>query len=123
MADLILVIGALTTRLGASSPYVKGGDILLAMASIRRSLHETHYFVCSCARRQQRRRKLAEVVTHEHIFHPLATASKLVASLPINWRHFFVFHQKLYSSFYKIPFSRGESRGSDRLKNITVQNL
>ena len=52
-------------------------------------------FFCSRARRRRCRRKLAEVVPHKNMIHPLATASKLVASLLINWCHCFTFPQKV----------------------------
>ena len=91
------------------------------MASNLRRLHDTRDFVRSHARRRRCLSKLADVVPHKNTIHPLATASKLVASFPRNQRCPFTFRQKNHTiHLEKIEISHGISYGSDELKKFGV---
>ena len=94
-AALVLVYGASPTVLGSASPSVEGWDISLEMVKIWWRLHVTRDFVCSCARRPRRHRKLVEVVPCVDKIHLLVTAMKSVVSFPRNWRRCFTFRQKV----------------------------
>ena len=120
-AALVPMNGESPTWLGTSSPSVEGWVISLAMASILRRLHVTHDFGFSCARRRRCRSKLAEVVPREDMIHLLATESKLVALLPINWRRYFTFRMKVIQFVWtKIKFHAVKGLILINLKNISV---
>ena len=122
MADaLIQVNGVSPTWLGMASPSAQGWDISSAMASIWWSLHVTRDFVFICARMRRCSRKLVEVFPCKDAIYLLVTASKLVASLPINWRRCFTFRQKVVQFVWtKKHFHAVKALGLINLKNLSV---